>query len=66
MAEYAEMHAKTTAIEDGQVAEGVQHGMEHCGYKKGYLLADPNHAMSSEHVIVHFQALVRAALEVSE
>lgn len=66
VAEYAEMHAKTTAIEDGQVAEGVQHGMEHCGYKKGYLLADPNHAMSSEHVIVHFQALVRAALEVSE
>jgi phenylpropionate dioxygenase-like ring-hydroxylating dioxygenase large terminal subunit len=60
--EYAALHAETTAAEDGAVAAGVQIGMEAGGHKQGILMADPKHAMSSEHVIAHFQALVKAAL----
>lgn len=59
---YAEDHAKTTGAEDGAVVAGVQRGIGSFGFEQGYLLADPRHGVSSEHVIGHFHALIRSAL----
>jgi len=61
--EYAKHHAETTGAEDAAVAAGVQRGMRSEGFKRARLFADPEHGVSSEHVIAYFQQLVRTALE---
>ena len=59
---YSYLHEQTTGMEDGEVAAGVQIGMKSSGFEKGYLFSNPKNGSTSEHVIVYFQDLVRAAI----
>jgi len=62
VAEMGREYCDTTGLEDADIVEAVQQGLESRAYDAGTLMLGPEITQQSEHGVAHFQSLYRDAV----